>query len=142
MTHEKESVRDTIDRFSLAFHVINFRNSMVVAHVRPPFLFFFISSSSSHTHHWSRIVKSEKVGPTAQSAEAQTPERSGCLQSFRPSPEKCRRHVGPCSRDFDGVALIARETDRAGHAPLFPEANSNRFEQWPPSMLDMQQELS
>ena len=25
-------------------------------------------------------------------------------------------------------ALIARETDRAGHAPLFPEANSNRFE--------------
>ena len=46
------------------------------------------------------------------------------------------RHVGPCSRDFDGVALIARETDRAGHAPLFPEANSNRFEQWPPSMLD------
>ena len=33
-------------------------------------------------------------------------------------------------------ALIARETDRAGHAPLFPEANSNRFEQWPPSMLD------
>ena len=32
-------------------------------------------------------------------------------------------------RDFDGVALIARETDRAGHAPLFPEANSNRFEQ-------------
>ena len=38
-------------------------------------------------------------------------------------------------RDIDGVALIARETDRAGHAPLFPEANSNRFEQcqWPPS---------
>ena len=25
---------------------------------------------------------------------------------------------------------------------LFPEANSNRFEQRPPSMLDMQQELS
>ena len=40
-------------------------------------------------------------------------------------------------RDFDGVALIARETDRAGHAPLFPEANSNRFEQWPPSMLSI-----
>ena len=36
----------------------------------------------------------------------------------------------------------ACETDRAGHAPLFPEANSNRFEQRPPSMLDMQQELS
>ena len=55
------------------------------------------------------------------------------------------RNVGGMSahvRDFDGVALIARETDRAGHAPLFPEANSNRFEQRPPSMLDMQQELS
>ena len=31
-------------------------------------------------------------------------------------------------------ALIAHETDRAGHAPLFPEANSNRFEQWPSSI--------
>ena len=40
-------------------------------------------------------------------------------------------------------SLQPRETDRAGHAPLFPEANSNRFEQRPaPSMLDMQQELS
>ena len=29
----------------------------------------------------------------------------------------------------------------APHAPLFPEANWNRFEQRPPSMLDMQQEL-
>ena len=54
------------------------------------------------------------------------------------SPGGMSAHV----RDFDGVALIARETDRAGHAPLFPEANSNRFEQRPPSMLDMQQELS
>ena len=84
--------------------------------------------SSSTYPQVSRIAKSEKVGPTAQSGLAV------CRASVR-----ALRNVGGMSahvRDFDGIALIARETDRAGHAPLFPEANSNRFEQWPPSMLD------
>ena len=49
--------------------------------------------SKQHIPSVSRIVKSEKVGPTAQSGLAV------CRgQSFRLGPEKCRRHVGPCSR--------------------------------------------
>ena len=43
-------------------------------------------------------MKSEKVGPTAQSRVWLSAEE------FRPGPEKCRRHVGPYHiRDFDGV---------------------------------------
>ena len=48
--------------------------------------------SEQHIPSVSRIVKSEKVGPTAQSGLAVC-----SVQSFRPSPEKCRRHVGPPS---------------------------------------------
>ena len=57
------------------------------------------------------------------------------------------RNVGGMSRPMFAILMAlpllhVKQTAAAGHAPLFPEANSNRFEQWPPSMLDMQQELS
>ena len=71
-------------------------------------------------------------------------EAMAALQLAQPSLGKMavKEPAQPFWCHIPRLALIARETDRAGHAPLFPEANSNRFEQRPPSMLEMQQELS